>query len=30
MYGTLTGGRVNALSLDGLIAYDPMGSAYAF
>ena len=24
-YGTLTGGRVNALSLDGLIAYDPMG-----
>ena len=29
-YGTLTGGRVNALSLDGLIAYDPMGSAYAF
>ena len=29
-YGTLTGGRVNALTLDGLIAYDPMGSAYAF
>ena len=29
-YGTLTGGRVNALSLDGLIAYDPMGTAYAF
>jgi predicted porin len=29
-YGTLTGGRVNALSLDGLIAYDPMGAAYAF
>ena len=29
-YGTLTAGRVNALSLDGLIAYDPMGSAYAF
>src|SRR5580704_13187670 len=29
-YETLTGGRVNALSLDGLIAYDPMGSAYAF
>ena len=29
-YGTLTGGRVNTLSLDGLIAYDPMGSAYAF
>jgi predicted porin len=30
MYGTLTGGRVNTLALDGLIAYDPMGSAYAF
>jgi predicted porin len=29
-YGTLTAGRVNALSLDGLIAYDPMGSSYAF
>ena len=29
-YGTLTVGRVNALSLDGLIAYDPMSSAYAF
>ena len=29
-YGTLTGGRVNALTLDGLVAYDPMGSAYAF
>ena len=29
-YGTLTGGRVNTLSLDGLIAYDPMGGAYAF
>jgi predicted porin len=29
-YGTLTWGRVNTLSLDGLIAYDPMGSAYAF
>ena len=29
-YGTITAGRVNALSLDGLIAYDPMGSAYAF
>ena len=28
-YGTLTGGRVNTLSLDGLIAYDPMGSGYA-
>jgi len=29
-YGTLVGGRVNTLALDGLIAYDPMGSAYAF
>jgi predicted porin len=29
-YGTLTVGRVNTLSLDGLIAYDPMGAAYAF
>jgi predicted porin len=29
-YGTLTAGRVNTLSLDGLIAYDPMYSAYAF
>ena len=29
-YGTLTAGRVNSLSLDTLIAYDPMSSAYAF
>ena len=29
-YGTLTAGRVNTLSLDTLIAYDPMSSAYAF
>ena len=29
-YGTLTFGRVNALSLDALIAYDAMGGAYAF
>ena len=29
-YGTLTAGRVNTLSLDSLIAYDPMNSAYAF
>ena len=29
-YGTLTVGRVNTLSLDGLIAYDPMTTAYAF
>ena len=29
-YGTIVGGRVNTLGLDGLVAYDPMGSAYAF
>ncbi len=29
-YGTLTWGRVNTLSLDALVAYDPMGGAYAF
>jgi predicted porin len=29
-YGTLTAGRVNTLTLDGLISYDPMSSAYAF
>ncbi|HUN98433.1 MAG TPA: hypothetical protein VMU69_19655 [Bradyrhizobium sp.] len=29
-YGTLTAGRVNTLSLDTLIAYDPQSSAYAF
>ena len=29
-FGTLVGGRVNTLGLDGLVAYDPMGSAYAF
>jgi len=29
-YGTLTFGRVNTLTLDTLVAYDPMGSAYAF
>ncbi len=29
-YGTLSVGRVNSLTLDGAIAYDPMGSAYAF
>jgi predicted porin len=29
-YGTLTVGRVNTLSLDTLIAYDPQSSAYAF
>ena len=30
VYGTLTAGRVNTLSLDTLIAYDPQSSAYAF
>jgi predicted porin len=29
-FGTLTAGRVNSLSLDGVIAYDPMGASYAF
>jgi predicted porin len=29
-YGTLTFGRQNSLELDGVIAYDPMGAAYAF
>ncbi len=29
-YGTLTGGRVNTLSLDSINAYDPMGGSYAF
>lgn len=29
-FGTLTVGRVNTLSLDGVINYDPMGTAYAF
>jgi predicted porin len=29
-YGTLVGGRVNTLGLDGLISYDVMSSAYAF
>jgi len=30
VYGTITAGRVNTLSLDTLIAYDPQSSAYAF
>lgn len=30
VYGTLTGGRVNALSTDANNAYDPMGGSYAF
>jgi predicted porin len=29
-FGTLTVGRVTSLTLDGVIAYDPMGGAYAF
>ncbi|MGA8878960.1 MAG: hypothetical protein WB555_25685, partial [Candidatus Korobacteraceae bacterium] len=28
--GTLTGGRLNSLSLDAVTAYDPMGGSYAF
>ena len=29
-YGTLTVGRQNSLTLDGVNAYDPMGGSYAF
>ena len=29
-YGTLTAGRQNSLTLDGVNAYDPMGGSYAF
>lgn len=29
-FGTLTFGHQNALELDGVIAYDPMGASYAF
>jgi predicted porin len=29
-FGTLTAGRVNSLTLDGLAAYDPMSLSYAF
>lgn len=29
-FGALTVGRVNSLSLDGIIDYDPMGAAFAF
>jgi predicted porin len=29
-YGTLTGGRVNSLSLDAMSSYDPMALSYAF
>ena len=30
IYGTLTVFRQNALTLDGVLAYDPMGGSYAF
>jgi predicted porin len=30
IWGTLTAGRQNSLTLDGVNAYDPMGGAYAF
>ena len=30
MYGTLTAGRQNSLTLEGVNAYDPMGGSYAF
>jgi predicted porin len=29
-FGTLTVGRQNTLTLDGVLAYDPMGGSYAF
>ena len=29
-FGTLTVGRVTSLTLDGVIAYDPMAGSYAF
>jgi predicted porin len=29
-FGTITAGRENSLSLDGINAYDPMGGSYAF
>jgi predicted porin len=29
-FGTLTFGRQNSLTLDGVLAYDPMGASYAF
>jgi predicted porin len=29
-FGTLTFGRQNSFTLDGVIAYDPMGASYAF
>lgn len=29
-FGTLTAGRQNSLTLDGVIAYDPQGASYAF
>jgi predicted porin len=30
LFGTLTAGRENSLTLDGINAYDPMGGSYAF
>jgi len=30
VYGTLTFGRQNSLTLDGVIAYDPMGASFAY
>ena len=30
MFGTLTAGRQNTLTLDGVVAYDPQGASYAF
>jgi predicted porin len=30
LYGTLTAGRQNSLTLEGVNAYDPMGGSYAF
>ena len=29
-YGTLSVGRVNSLTLDGVVEYDPMGASYAY
>ena len=30
VFGTLTAGRQNTLTLDGVVAYDPQGASYAF
>ena len=29
-FGTVTAGRINALTLDGVNAYDPNGGSYAY